>query len=296
MGECLNSAVLKSIKAPPADVSSFSLSPFSQSDYYCPLIANRYSRNSDDINLQFGASKMKRLKLVLIASVWATTLVWQAAFLQAQTATGSTVAASPAPKTAPSEKWETTIREFEKVDRESPPPNHAILFIGSSTIRLWKSLKQDFPEHVVINRGFGGSQMVDSMYFTDRIVIPYKPKQIIVYAGSNDLAAGKTPEQVLNDFKAFVTQVRDKLPETKISFMSIGPSPARWSQAEKQQKANRLIKEFIDSGKNLDYIHVWDQFLGADGKPREEFFVADKLHNSDSGYKIRVEAVRPYLK
>ena len=213
---------------------------------------------------------------------------------QGQTATETR--ALQANKPSPSEKWQGAIREFEQADLKSPPPKNAILFIGSSTIRLWKSLQQDFPSHPVINRGFGGSQIADSVYFADRIVIPYRPRQIIVYAGSNDIAAGKSPEQVASDFKTFVEQVRVKLPDTRIAFMSIGPSPARWSQAAKQQQANRLIKAYIDSDKQLDYIDVWDQFLGADGKPREEFFVADRLHHSESGYKIRAEAVRPFLK
>lgn len=199
-------------------------------------------------------------------------------------------------KPSPSEKWQGAIREFEEADLKSPPPKNAILFIGSSTIRLWKTLQQDFPSHPVINRGFGGSQVADSVYFADRVVIPYRPRQIIVYAGSNDIAAGKSPEQVASDFKTFVEQVRAKLPDTRIAFMSIGPSPARWSQAAKQQQANQLIKAYIDTDKQLDYIDVWDHFLGTDGKPREEFFVADRLHHSESGYKIRAEAVRPFLK
>lgn len=237
------------------------------------------------------------MKRILIAWVVAVFVAGQTSFLPAQKAAeNAAAAASQSTKASPSEKWENTILEFEKADREAAPPQGGVLFIGASTIRLWKTLEEDFPDHAVINRGFGGSQMADSVYFADRIVIPYKPKQIVVYAGSNDLASGKSPEQVLSDFKAFVERVRGKLPDTRISFMSIGPSPARWSQAEKQQQANRLIKEFIDKGKDLDYIDVWDQFLGADGKPREEFYVADRLHNSESGYKIRVAAVRPYLK
>lgn len=245
---------------------------------------------------------MKWSNLILIVALMLISLVPQRSFAQGQPATQpqaqqkATTQASPAAKTPPNAKWEPAIREFEKADQKSPPPANAVLFIGSSTIRLWKSLQEDFPDQAVINRGFGGSQMADSVYFANRIVVPYKPRQIVVYAGSNDLAAGKTPEQVLNDFKAFVEQVRGKLPETRISFMAIGPSPARWAHAEKQQTANRLIKQFIESGKNLDYIDVWDQYLGPDGKPREEFFVKDLLHHSEAGYKIRVEAVRPYLK
>jgi lysophospholipase L1-like esterase len=237
---------------------------------------------------------MRILRPIRLALAVAIMLTRPPAASQAQTATETR--AVQANKPSPSENWQGAIREFEQADLKSPPPKHAILFIGSSTIRLWKSLQQDFPNHPVINRGFGGSQMADSVYFADRIVIPYNPRQIVVYAGSNDIATGKSPEQVASDFKAFVEQVRAKLPDTRIAFMSIGPSPARWSQAAKQQQANRLIKAYIDTGKHLDYIDVWDQFLGTDGKPREEFFVADRLHHSESGYKIRAEAVRPFLK
>lgn len=236
------------------------------------------------------------MKLTVILFVVILGLVNSDSIVQAQTATENAPSATATKKESPSAKWEGDIRQFEAADHKSPPPKEGILFIGSSTIRLWKSLQQDFPEHAVINRGFGGSQMADSVYFIDRIVLPYKPRQIVVYAGGNDLAAGKPPEEVSKDFQAFVEKVRAQLPETRISYMSIGPSNARWSHAEKQQQANRLIKQYIDAGKNLDYIDVWDQFLGTDGKPRDEFFVADRLHNNEAGYKIRVAAVRPYLK
>jgi len=196
---------------------------------------------------------------------------------------------------SPSEKWEKDIQAFEKADRTNPPPQGAVLFIGSSTIRLWKTLRQDFPEYKVINRGFGGSQIADSIYYADRIVIPYKPKMIVFYAGGNDINAGKTPEKVCEDFKMFVERVRAKLPEVRIAYMSTGPSPARWAQVEKQKKVNELIREYIIGAGNMDYIDVFDVFLGPDGKPLENLFVKDKLHNSDEGYKIRVKAVRPYL-
>jgi len=239
---------------------------------------------------------MTSQKFILKSCAVALTLAGFTSCLQAQTATETAARPAREPQSSPSEKWESAIREFEKADLATPPPSSAVLFIGSSTIRFWKTLKQDFPDQPVINRGFGGSQMADSVYYADRIVLPYRPQQIIVYAGSNDLAAGKSPEEVASDFKAFVAHVRAKFPETRISFMSIGPSPARWSQADKQLKTNRLIKEYIATGKQLDYIDVWDQYLGADGKPRDEFFVADRLHNSEAGYKIRTEAVRPFLK
>lgn len=197
---------------------------------------------------------------------------------------------------SPSERWEKTIQAFEQADKTNPPPREAALFIGSSTIKLWKTLQQDFPEYKVINRGFGGSQMADAVYYADRIVIPYKPKMIVLYSGSNDLNAHKTPEKVCEDFKMFVEKVRAKLPDVRITFMAIGPSLARWAQVEDQKKANKLIRQYITQGANMDYIDAFDIFLGPDGKPVEKFFVKDKLHNSAEGYKVRVELVRPYLK
>jgi lysophospholipase L1-like esterase len=193
-------------------------------------------------------------------------------------------------------KWEKDIQAFEAADKKSPPPEGAVLFIGASTIRLWKTLDKDFPDQKVINRGFGGSEIADSTYFADRIVVPYKPRLILLRAGGNDINAGKSPEQVAADFKAFVETVQAKLPETRIAFMSNGPSPARWSQADKQRQANQLIKDFIATQKNLVYIEMFDCMLGDDKKPREELYVKDRLHNSSEGYKVWTAIIAPYLK
>jgi len=195
----------------------------------------------------------------------------------------------------PSAKWEKDISAFEAQDKTSPPPEGAVLFIGSSTIRLWKTLKEDFPEYKVINRGFGGSQIADSVYYADRIVIPYKPKMIVFYAGGNDINAGKAPEVVAEDFKKFVDKVRGKLPDVRIAFMATAPSPKRWAQVDKQRKVNQLVKEYIAQGSNMDYIDGFDVFLGQDGQPKPELYVADKLHNSAEGYKLRVSLVKPYV-
>ena len=194
-----------------------------------------------------------------------------------------------------SARWEKEIRTFEREDLTAPPPEGAIVFIGSSSTRLWKTLARDFPDHKVINRGFGGSQISDAVYYAHRIVIPYKPKLVVLQAGSNDLNAGKSPERVLADFQSFVEKVRARLPETRIAFLSINPAPVRWAQADRQKKANLLIKEYIQRGKNLDFIALWDQFLDAQGKPREDLFLNDRLHNNAEGYKVRAAAVRPHL-
>ena len=196
---------------------------------------------------------------------------------------------------SPSVRWERDIQGFEAADKENPPPKQAALFVGASGIRLWTSLEKDFPKHQVINRGFGGSQIADVTHFADRIVLPYKPKLIVLQSGGNDLNAGKTPEQVAEDFQAFVVKTRTTLPETQIVFFSLQPSMARWSQADKQKRANQLIKEQINAGKNRVYVDAWDAFFGPNGMPREELFVTDKLHHNTAGYKVRAELLRPYL-
>lgn len=196
----------------------------------------------------------------------------------------------------PSARFEPEIKAFEEADKKAPPKEGAILFVGASGIKLWKTLEKDFPDHRVINRGFGGSQIADAIHFADRIVIPYKPKTILLQSGGNDINAGKSPEQVAEDFRLFVEKVRGKLPDVRILFMSLQPSPARWSQAEKQKQTNALIKKQIEAGKNMAYIEAYEAFLTADGKPREELFVADKLHHNEAGYKIRTQLVLPFLK
>jgi len=192
-------------------------------------------------------------------------------------------------------RFEKEIQAQEALDKKSPPPEGAILFTGASGIRMWKTLDQDFAEYKVFNRAFGGSMISDCIHFMDRNVLPYKPKQIVIQAGGNDINAGKTPETVLADFKTYVEKVREKLPDVRISFLNLNPSPSRWAQFEKQKAANALVKAWIATQKNIDYIDIVDALLGADGKPREDLFIADKLHPNAEGYKIRTAAVRPFL-
>jgi hypothetical protein len=190
-------------------------------------------------------------------------------------------------------KWEKDIAAFEQTDATNPPPKGGVEFIGSSTIARWKTLAQDFPGQPVFNRGFGGSEIVDSTHFASRVVFPYAPKMIVLRAGGNDLWAGKSPEQVFADFKEFTATVHAKLPETEIVFLSLSPSPARWKQHEQEKEVNRLVKDFTGQMPHLKYIETYDLPLGADGQPRPELFAADKLHFNAAGYKLLVERVRP---
>jgi lysophospholipase L1-like esterase len=181
--------------------------------------------------------------------------------------------------------WEDAIRAFEEADRQSPPPADAILFIGSSSIRLW-NLKDYFPDLAVINRGFGGSCISDAVEFAPRIAIPYQPRIVVLYAGDNDIKDGKPPGVLLADFKAFAALLEERLPATRIVFISIKPSPARWELFERMREANQEIRAFIATDPRLTYVDVVPAMLGADGKPRPELFVEDQLHLSPAGYRL----------
>jgi lysophospholipase L1-like esterase len=193
------------------------------------------------------------------------------------------------------ERWEKEIAAFEAADKTNPPPSQPIVFVGSSSIRLWKSLAQDFSGLKVLNRGFGGSQLADSAHFADRIVLPYRPRTVVLYAGDNDIAAGVSPEQVRDDFASFVKTVRHQLPDTRIAFISIKPSPSRWKLVEKIRSANQLIEDYCRKGDRLVYIDVFTAMLGDDGRPRDELFVQDRLHMNEKGYAIWTRRVRPHL-
>ena len=193
--------------------------------------------------------------------------------------------------------YEPEIRAFEEADRKQMPPAGGVLFVGSSSIRLWRTLADDFPGLKVINRGFGGSQIPDSTRYAPRIVIPYRPKTIVLYAGDNDIAAGRAPEQVLADFEAFVKTVRAELPDVRILFIAIKPSVARWALVDKIRDANRLVKDFAeaDPKRSLGYIDIFTPMLGDDGKPRKELLVEDGLHLSPAGYELWTSIVCPHV-
>ena len=193
------------------------------------------------------------------------------------------------------DKWEKEIAAFEANDHTNPPPKNGLVFIGSSTVRMWKTLAQDFPEQRVINRGFGGSEIVDSTYFAERVIFPYSPRMVLLRAGGNDLWGGKTAEHVFADYKEFVAKVQAKLPEAEIVFIALNPSIARWKQADKEKAVNSMIEEYTRGKPRLRYIETYDMVLGKDGQPRPELFIADKLHFNAEGYKLLAERVRPAL-
>jgi len=191
--------------------------------------------------------------------------------------------------------FEKEIRVFEAGDRTNPPPTQAVLFVGSSSIRLWKTLPEDFSNQRVINRGFGGSQISDAIHFAERIVLPYEPRAIVMYSGGNDINAGKSAERVFADFQTFVSVVWQKRPETHIAYISIAPNPARWSQIDRVRKANEWIEHYTRTDSRLSFIDVFPKMLGADGKPRPDIFVSDRLHMNANGYAIWKDVAGAHL-
>lgn len=192
-------------------------------------------------------------------------------------------------------KWEKSIKAFELADLKKPPVQGGIEFVGSSSIKKWVSLEQDFQGYPVFNRGFGGSQIIDSYDYASRIIIPYAPRKIFFHAGDNDLAAGKSPEQVFNDFVKLVTFIHSKLPKAVIYFISLKPSEKRWKLHLDEQIVNKSIEDYTKTHPFLIYIDCYTMVSDAVGKPRPELFAEDKLHLNVAGYKLLTEKVRPYL-
>jgi lysophospholipase L1-like esterase len=194
-------------------------------------------------------------------------------------------------------QWEGDIRRFEEADRLRPPPRGAVLFVGSSSIRFWESAERDFPGVPIVRRGFGGSEMGDVLHYADRVVLPYAPRTIVLYAGDNDLGAGRTPEQVFDDYRRFVELVRARLPETRVAFIAVKPSLARWSLVDSIRRTNALVKEYAaHDPRRLVYVDVFTPMLDASGRPRRELFREDGLHMTAPGYALWTELLTPYLR
>ena len=193
------------------------------------------------------------------------------------------------------EYWEKSIQAFEAKDAESPPPEGAVLFVGSSSIVFWRSLAEDFTPLPVINRGFGGSQMNHLNYYRDRIVHKYKPKIIVVYEGDNDIAAGLTVAQVLEDYEDFITYVEDTLPNAKVCFIAIKPSVRREALWPTMSEVNKEMHQRAGSRDGVCFCDIGSPMLNKKGGPTPELFVSDGLHINAEGYGIWTETIRSRL-
>lgn len=191
--------------------------------------------------------------------------------------------------------FESDIKKFEAADAKKPPAKGGIVFVGSSSIVRWKTLRKDFPGYNVINRGFGGSEASDSVRYAQRIVTPYEPKMVVFFAGTNDIANGKSAETVFADYCAFVAKVHEKLPNVPIAYISISPAPSRWDKVETIKKANSLIRDYAQSHRYLRFVDIFPLMLDEKGEPRPELFVEDRLHMNEKGYAIWKKALEPFL-
>lgn len=189
------------------------------------------------------------------------------------------------------------IKAFRKTDSIITPPKNAVLLIGSSSFTKWKDVQDYFPAHTMLNRGFGGSSLTDVIYYANDVILKYKPKQILIYCGENDIAGSSsvTADTVLERFKTLYTIIRSKFKRVPIAFISMKPSPSREKYLATMQKGNALIKSFMEQQKRAAYIDVYSSMLDANGKVLTHIFIADKLHMNAEGYKIWQGVIAPYL-
>ena len=193
------------------------------------------------------------------------------------------------------QRFATEIAAYQRADAAQPPAQGQIVFLGSSTIRMWQTLAQDFPAHRVLNRGFGGARISEVTLNFSRLAVPYAPRQIVFFAGGNDLADGHAPEQVLADFQAFVELARKQMPNIPITYVGIYHNPFRWHLRETFHAANDLLSAYCRRTRGVEFIETFPAFLGEDGRPRKELFADDQLHLNATGYRLLAELVRPHL-
>jgi len=193
------------------------------------------------------------------------------------------------------EGWREQWRVFDESDRTNPPPQQAMLLVGSSTIRLWTTLEADFPDYLTVRRGFGGGQIEDVTAAADRLILRHAPRVILVYAGDNDLADGKSPERVADDFGTLVARVHERLPDAFLGFLAIKPSLQRRHLLSEIRAANALVREAVTRDPRLFYVDVFGPMLGADGEPKAELLAADGLHLSAEGYRLWTRTIQAAL-
>ncbi len=198
-------------------------------------------------------------------------------------------AVRPAP-----ERWQQAMDAFATADREHPTAGESVVFVGSSSIRMWK-LDKWFPGLPALNRGFGGSHIADATHYLDLLVLRHKPQVVVFYAGDNDMARGLLPADVVSDYRAFVEKLQAALPETRLVYVAIKPSIARWKLYPQMREANRQIAEIAAADPQQTFVDIATPMLGDDGTPRAELFLDDGLHLNDEGYQLWTSLVQPQL-
>lgn len=193
-------------------------------------------------------------------------------------------------------KWRADLDRFAAEDAKALPPKGCVLLIGSSSFAMWKSSAADFAPVTVVNRGFGGSTLAEQVVAVERVVYPYSPSRIFVYCGENDISGGRTPEGVRDDFAAWVKLVRDKFPTVPITYCSMKYSRLRVHYVEKMRRGNELIRAYCAANRGLSYLDIATPLLGADGQPREDLFLNDKLHLNRKGYEVWIPLFKAMMR
>ena len=193
-------------------------------------------------------------------------------------------------------RWRESLEGFAASDREHAPAPGGVVFVGSSSIRLWNGLENEFGTTTVIKRGFGGSRLSDCARYVAQLVLPYQPRTVVVYAGDNDLAEGQTADGVLASYTELVERIREALPETRIVYISIKPSPSRAALMPVAIRANELIEAYSKTRTGLVYVDVFTKMIDAGGRPRAELFQPDALHLNAAGYALWKAAVAEHLR
>lgn len=190
------------------------------------------------------------------------------------------------------------VQQLILVDVTDPKPRNQVLFVGSSSFTYWKTVNESFPEKTIVNVGFGGSTLLDQIRYIDYVITPYKPRQIVIYCGENDIAydATVTGREVLNRFIKLVSLVRERFSDVHISYVSMKPSPSREKLMPVYREGNTLIKEYLKTINHSSYINVFDAMLDLSGKPKAELFLDDRLHMNEAGYAIWKELIKPHLR
>ncbi|MFA0964082.1 SGNH/GDSL hydrolase family protein [Roseivirga sp. BDSF3-8] len=193
------------------------------------------------------------------------------------------------------ERFEGEVTRFEQEDMENPPGDNIVLFTGSSSVRMYKDLAEHFPDHNVLNRGFGGSQFSDLMYYYDKLILPYDPVKVFIYEGDNDIEAGEDPAEILEEAATLRQMLEQQLPGVPVAFISAKPSVARWHLKDQYVTLNQGLKELAESTDNTEYVDVWTPMLDENGEVYTDIFVEDNLHMNEKGYEIWREALLPYM-
>jgi len=191
-------------------------------------------------------------------------------------------------------QWKEEINAFDKLNGNFPLQD-GILFTGSSSIKFWKDPIKDFDNPNIINRGFGGSQIIDLIENFDQVILKYHPKKIVIYSGDNDVQAGKSAEIVFGDFCTLYGMIKVKLPNTRVYYIAIKPSLNRWAKVLEMKKANTMINEYLNTKSNGTFVDIFSPMIGLEGKPSEKYFIEDGLHMTDEGYQLWTNILNPYI-